>query len=58
MPRVAEPGRTAQLSDDQGTPLRDSSGPEGVMDTDCPAGMGTEEVASQSAASSPLCVLR
>ena len=58
MPRVPEPGRTAQLSDDQGAPLRDSSEPEGVMDTDCPAGVGTEEAASQSAASSPLCVLR
>ncbi|DAA22604.1 ribonucleases P/MRP protein subunit POP1 isoform X1 [Bos taurus] len=58
VPRVAEPGRTAQLSDDQGTPLCDSSGPEGVMDTDCPATMGTEEATSQSAASSPLCVLR
>ncbi|KAI4574286.1 hypothetical protein MJG53_012462 [Ovis ammon polii x Ovis aries] len=28
------------------------------MDTDCPAGVGTEEAASQSAASSPLCILR
>ena len=54
VPHVPEPGRTAQLSDDQGTPLCDSSEPEGVMDTDGPAGVGTEEAASQSAASSPL----
>ena len=58
VPCVPGPGRTAQLSENQGTPLRDSSEPEGVMDTDCPARVEPEGAASQSAASSHLCVLR
>ena len=52
------PGRTRQLSDDEGTPLNDSSGPKGVMDTDGPAWAGTEGVVGQGATGSLLCVLR
>ncbi|XP_059850947.1 ribonucleases P/MRP protein subunit POP1 isoform X2 [Delphinus delphis] len=58
VPCAPMPGRTRQLSDDEGTPLNDSSEPKGVMDTDGPARAGTEGVVGQGATGSLLCVLR
>ncbi|TKC41560.1 ribonucleases P/MRP protein subunit POP1 isoform X2 [Monodon monoceros] len=58
VPCAPMPGRTRQLSDDEGTPLNDSSEPKGVMDTDGPARPGTEGVVGQGATGSLLCVLR
>ncbi|XP_059984043.1 ribonucleases P/MRP protein subunit POP1 isoform X3 [Lagenorhynchus albirostris] len=58
VPCAPMPGRTRQLSDDEGTPLNDSSEPKGVMDTDGPARAGTERVVGQGATGSLLCVLR
>ncbi|XP_061027450.1 ribonucleases P/MRP protein subunit POP1 isoform X2 [Eubalaena glacialis] len=58
VPCAPMPGRTRQLSDDEGTPLNDSSEPKGVMDTDGPAWAGTEGVVGQGATDSVLCVLR
>lgn len=52
------PEKSHQLSDEVGTSLDDSSEPEGVMDTECPAQAETGWVTGQDAPGSLLCVLR
>lgn len=58
VPCPPTPEKTHQVSDEAGTPLHDSSKPEGAMDTERPAQAETEWEMNQDATSSLLCVLR
>ncbi|XP_025306111.1 ribonucleases P/MRP protein subunit POP1 isoform X2 [Canis lupus baileyi] len=58
LPCAPMPEHTDELSDEGGASLSRSSEPQEVMDTECPAQVGTKLVTGQDATGSLLCVLR
>ncbi|XP_042780182.1 ribonucleases P/MRP protein subunit POP1 [Panthera leo] len=58
VPCTPTPEKSDQMSDEVGMSLSSPSKPREVMDTECPAQMGTEWVTGPAATSSLLCVLR
>ncbi|XP_016053956.1 PREDICTED: ribonucleases P/MRP protein subunit POP1 [Miniopterus natalensis] len=57
-PCASMPGQTRQVPGEVGTSLHDSSEPEVVMDTECPAQAGTEAVSGPEVTGRLPCVLR